>query len=213
MPSVVSSLHQLFLSPAAFFKERPPAETLRMASALVVVFAVCLTATVLLLGSMLGGVVDATVTVDNPDRPPEPFCDEDQPISSVSPSDGVPEDCDEPETIERDAGVLVQEEIRVYSWLGVVLPFVMWLLGAAVLYGAGRFAGGTPSGRGTLALAGWAALPDISRVAVVVVGFRYVFSGMTITDPERGVSAVEEAAASLETLLLASALGVFFCQW
>ncbi|HMB50992.1 MAG TPA: hypothetical protein VKM69_10070, partial [Natronoarchaeum rubrum] len=69
MADAARTLRQFLLSPRAFFEERPPVRTLPIAAGLVVLLAVCLTGAILLLGSMLGGAIDATVTMDNPDRP------------------------------------------------------------------------------------------------------------------------------------------------
>lgn len=209
MVDAARTLRQLLLAPAAFFEDRPPAETLPIAAGLVVLLAVCLTGGILLLGSMLGGAIDATVTMDNPDRPPEPFCDQ-QSGASDSPVD---ENCDEPATIERDAGELVEEAVRDYLWIGLVVPFVMWFFGGAVLYGVGRLAGGAPSFGGTLALAGWAALPELVRLAVGLAGLRIALANVTITDVERGADALRAAMGPIEPLLALASLLTVAWQW
>lgn len=175
VPSV-RPLRQLVLSPGAFFEERPPAETLPIAAGVVVLFAVALLVGILLLGSMLAGAIDATVTMDNPNRPPDWVCER----HADDPDSVLGEGCDEPATIQRDAGALVQEEVNDYLWIGVVVPFVLWLVAGVVLFGAGRIAGGSPSFPGTLALAGWAALPEFLRLGVGLVGLRAVLSNATI---------------------------------
>lgn len=209
MVPTVRSISQILLSPTAFFDDRPPAETLPVASVIVVVLALGLVGGILLLGSMLAGAVDATVTMDNPDRPPDFVCDQhaDDPDSVFS------EGCDEPVTIERDAGTLVQEAVRDYLWIGLVVPFVLWFIGAGVLYGVGRFAGGEPSFAGTLALAGWAALPELFRLAVGLVALAITLSGLTITDPERAVAVLQTAMAPIESVLLIASLVTVGWQW
>lgn len=202
-------LRQLVVSPGAFFEERPPAETLSIAAGVVVAFAVCLVVGFLLLGSMLAGAIDATVTMDNPDRPPDWVCERhaDDPDSAFS--DG----CDEPATIERDAGELVRGVIHEHLWIAVVGPFVLWPIAGVVLFGAGRLAGGSPSFSGTLALAGWAALPEFVRLGVGLVSLWYVLSGVTITNPERGAAALEAVMGPVEPVLLAASLVTFCWQW
>ncbi|MXV64566.1 YIP1 family protein [Natronorubrum sp. JWXQ-INN-674] len=208
VPSV-PTLRQFLLSPAAFFEERPPAETLPIAAGIVVLFAVSLVVSLVLIGSMLAGAVDATVTMDNPDRPPGPICDHHEGASDSI----LSENCDEPETIERDAGALVQEAIHDYLWIALIGPFVLWLGGGVVLYAAGRLAGGTPSFTGTLALAGWAALPELFRLAVGVVAIRVALSSLTITDLDKAADALEAAMAPIDPVLLVASLVTVAWQW
>jgi len=209
MVSLVRPLRQLAVSPTRFFEERPPSDTLPVAAGLVVFFAVALTAALLLVGSMLAGAVDATVTMDNPDRPPETFCEqyEDDPDSPFG------EGCDDPATIERDAGQLLREAVNDYLWIGVVTPFVLWLLGTVVLFAGGRLAAGDPSFAGTAALAGWAALPEFLRVVAGLAGLWYALRDLTITDPEQGAAVLETALAAVEPVLLVVSLLTLGWQW
>ena len=209
MRSPVRSLRTLLVAPTAFFDERPPAETLPIAIGLVVVYAVCLVGALVLLGSILAGSIDATVTVDNPDRPPEPICDQ----HGDDPDSVFGQNCDEPETIERDAGALLQETMQEYLWVALVGPFMLWLLGTGVLYVAGRLAGGMPSFAGTMALAGWAALPEFLRLGIALLVFHVAFSDVTITDPESETDVLLETIASQEPLLLAVSLVTIVWQW
>lgn len=202
-------LRQLVASPAAFFEERPPAETLPIAAGVVVLFAVCLVGGFFLVGSMLAGAIDGTVTMDNPDRPPDWVCEgnADDPDSVLS------EGCDEPATIERDAGALVQEAVQDYLWIAVVGPFVLWGIAGVVLFGSGRLAGGSPSFSGTLALAGWAALPELFRLAVGLVVLRFVLSNVTITNIEQAEAAFQSAMAPVEPVILVASLVTVGWQW
>lgn len=61
-------------------------------------------------------------TVDSPGRPPDFACDDG--TSTIEASG-----CDEPKTIGRDAGSLVQEAIREFVGIALVAPFLMWILG------------------------------------------------------------------------------------
>lgn len=209
MVPIDRSLRQFLLSPATFFDERPPAKTIPLAAGLVILFTLCLTGAILLVGSLLAGTVDATVTMDNPDRPPEPICAQ----HADNPDSVFGENCDEPKTIERDASELVQEAVHDYLWIGVVGPLILWLIGTIVLFGAGRLAGGTPSVLGSLALAGWAALPEFFRLAVGLVGIQFALSDVMITDPEQGAAVVEAAMAPLEPVFLAASLITVAWQW
>ncbi|RQG90594.1 Yip1 family protein [Natrarchaeobius chitinivorans] len=209
MPSILRSIRTFLLAPQAFFDERPPAETLALAVGIVVVLALALAFAIALIGSMLAGSVDATVTMDNPDRPPEWVCDqhEDDPDSILG------ENCDEPATIERDAGALVQEAAHEYVPIALISPFIMWILGGIVLFATGRLAGGDPSVAGSFALAGWAAVPEFARLAAVLLGFWIVLRDVTITDPESQVDVIEGAMTSLEPFFLVVSLLVLVWQW
>lgn len=209
MADVACALRQFLLSPAAFFEERPPSRTFPIAAGLVVLLAVCFTAGILALEAILEAAIDATVTMDNPDRPPEPFCDGEFSESGSSFEDG----CDEPKTIERDAGTLVAEAVRRFLWIGMVGPFVMWFLGGVVLFGVGRLAGGDPSLGGTFALAGWAAVPELARLAVGIGGLWLVLSNTTITDFDQSATALEAALAPVSPWLTLASLLTIVWQW
>ena len=209
MVPAVRPLRELLLSPASFFEERPPAETLPIAIGIVASFVIALTISIALLGILLAGAVDATVTMDNPDRPPEPICAQ----HADDPGSTFGERCDEPETIERDAGEIVQEAIYNYLWLGFVGPFVLWAIGTAVLFSAGRLAGGSPSLLGAVSLAGWAVLPEFLRLGIGLGGLWYVLSDLSLTDPERAPAVFEAAMAPIEPVLLAASVITLAWQW
>lgn len=203
------SLRQLVVHPVGFFEERGVAETLPIAIGLVVAFAIALAIGVALVGSMLAGAIDATVTVDNPDRPPEWVCEQhaDDPDSMFG--DG----CDEPETVERDVGPMVYDAATGQIPTLFVAPFVLWLLGTAVIYAAGRITGGSPTFGGSLSLAGWAALPEFLRLAVGLAALRYVLSDLTITDPEQSIDVLESALAPIEPAITAATVLTVAWQW
>lgn len=209
MPSPVRTLLRVATSPSAFFEERPPARTLPAAAGIVALLAIVLVVAFVLIVSMFAGSIDATVTVDNPDRPPQFVCDtwQDDPDLQLSDS------CDAPETIERDGSELLREELYGYLWLPLVAPFVVWLLAGLVLFGAGRLAGGDPSGSGALALAGWAAVPEFVRTGTGLVGVWIALSDVTITDVESGVEVLEAAIAPLDPILLLASLLTLAWQW
>ena len=206
---LVSLLRQLLLSPSTFFDDRPPATTLPIAGIIVVVFSISLAGSAFVAGSIAADTVDATVTMDNPDRPPELICEQhgDDPDSTLAGS------CDEPETIQRDAGTLVYQAATDLAGYLFVAPFVLWFLGAIVLYGVGWLADGTPSFVGTLALAGWAAVPEFFRLGVGLVALEYALRDVTITEFERAPTLVETALASIEPVLTVATVLTVGWQW
>lgn len=205
----VRALRKLVLFPASYFQDRPPAETLLFAAGLVVAYTVVLVGAIWLLGWLLAGTLDATVTMENPDRPPDWVCerhgdDPDSPLGSG---------CDEPKEVERDAGELLFDATTDLAGYALVAPFLMWMIGAVVLYVAGRLAAGSPSFRGTLALSGWAVLPEFLRLGIALVLVYTALADITITDHEQAVDVIEPALASLEPYLVGVSLLTVVCQW
>lgn len=208
MPAALESVLQFLRSPRAFFADRPPAETLPIAAGLVVAYTVALVGALLLIGSIMAGSIDATVTMDNPDRPPAQICD-----TMGEQSDSLVADrCDQPETIERDAGALLQETIHEFVPYALVGPFLLWGIGGVVLFAAGRLAAGSPSLGGSFGLAGWAVVPEFVRLGVVLTAFWVAFRDVTITDPEN-VELLEAALAPVEPVLFVSSILVLGWQW
>ena len=209
MLSIVHVLRQLVLSPTAFFKQHPPAETFRMSSGIVVLYWICLTITPLLLGTLLAGAIDTTVAVDNPHRPPPSICNAENIAESAK------ERCAQPKTVDRDVGDLVQTALVEYVWVGIVLPVIMFPLGWITLYGAGRLGGGTPSLEGTFALAGWAALPELVRLVVALIGLQLTLGEITITDPdpERMLETLQAATAPIGPILFGATVLTLIWQW
>ncbi len=188
----MESLRQFVLSPSAFFAERPPADSLKTAFGLVVLFSFCLTVGFFLIGFLIAGTVSGTVTVDNPDRPPAQMCDQHESLDS----------CDEPETIERDAGALIQEEVSEHIWIPILGPFVLWFLGGITFYTVGRLGGGSPSFDGALSLAGWATIPEFLRLAAGLMTLQFVLRDVTVTDAEGMETVVIPAIESAEPVIM-----------
>jgi len=205
-PSSRSEVREFLLRPDEFFESHDPAGTLVVAFAVVVVLAVATAVATVLVGSMLAGAIDATVTMDNPERPPDWMCEETQPST---PTVG----CDQPETVERDVGTLVSEAVTDYVPFVLFAPFVMWLVAGVVVFLAGLVAGGSPSLRGSVALSGWAAVPELFRLVVGLVAVGYALSTTTITSVARAEAAVEAALAPVEPVLALATVVTVAWQW
>lgn len=198
-------------SPRTFFREYSATKRLDVGFVLVLVLATVLAGSVVASGAVLAGSLDETVTVDNPDRPPAWACD--GPASDGGGS-SFDEGCDEPATIERDAGELVQEAATEYVSTAFVAPFSLWAIAGVTLFAGARLAGGEGRFAETLAAAAWGAVPELVRIAAALVGFRYVlgrtsFSGPVESYPEQLASAL----AVLDAPLLVVGLGVLAWQW
>lgn len=83
--------------------------------------------------------LDATVEVENPDHTPEWAC-ENFAESGMS----TPSGCDPsvPETVERDLGSIVYEELSWLLWTPLFLVPVFWAVHAPVLHAGGAVVGG-----------------------------------------------------------------------
>ncbi|ELY90164.1 hypothetical protein C483_11658 [Natrialba hulunbeirensis JCM 10989] len=205
--SLLHSLSLFLRSPSRFFEEHEPATTLPVAIGIVVTFAIALVLSIYFIASILGGTIDGTVAVDNPNRPPEWVCD--GPAGEMHETSN----CDEPETIERDGGSLVYEAATDYVGYVAVLPFVMWLVGGLVLFAAGRLANGSPSLGGTFALAGWAAVPEFARLTAGLLAIAYALSDETITQLEQAPNVIETALGPVEPVLAVATIATVVWQW
>lgn len=201
----IQSLRQFVVSPSAFFAERPPADSLKTAFGLVVLFSLCLTVAFFLLGFILAGTIDGTIAIDNPDRPPAMICDTHQDATTLN--------CDEPETVDRDGGELIQEAVYDRIWMPIVGPFFIWILGGIALFTAGRLGGGRPSFDGALSLAGWATIPEFVRLAAGLVGLQVVLRNVTVSDLDGVESVVVPAIESVHPILTVVSLLVAGWQW
>ena len=211
LQSASRTVWQFVRSPRTFFAEQPAATRLAVGFVVVLAFAIALAGSVAFLGVMLAGTMDETVTVDNPDRPPEWVCDGSTPDVGGSSLD---ERCDEPETIERDAGAIVQEAVnQTLPWL-FVGPFVLWPIVGVTLFVGARLADGDGGFAETLAVAAWGAVPEFVRLAAGLVGLQYALGRTTFTGPvETYPDQLANALAPLEGPLLVVSLAVLGWQW
>lgn len=211
LQSVSRTVRAFVRSPRTFFEEQPAATSLGAGFVVVLVFAVALAGSVAFLGATLAGSVDETVTVDNPDRPPAWVCDGSTPDVGGS---SFEERCEEPETIERDAGSIVQEAANdLVPWL-FVTPFLFWAIAGTVLFVGARLAGGDGGFLETVAVAAWGVVPEFLRLAAALVGLRYVLGRTTFTGPvERYPDQLATAIAPLDVPLLLVSLVVLGWQW
>lgn len=192
-------------TPRRFFAESEHGSSLRAAAVVVTVVALLVTASFAGIGLLLVSSVDATVTVDNPDRPPEQFCQE--PTFEMH-----EDDCEEPAEIERDAGDLLWEVWSQYVPIVFVGTYVVWLVVGSLLWAFARFFGATESHPDTLAVWGWAMLADLLQAFGALAFFAWLTAGTTITaDTEAELLAEVEAllAAVPEFNVLALVVGAW----
>lgn len=209
--SLLRAIETALLAPRRFFAESPHRDSLGAAVAIVVFVAAAVTLGIVLLGGILEATVDATVTIDNPDRPDDWVCDQlgndtDAPMYDA---------CQEPARIDRDLGTMLREatgEFLHYGFLGVG---IWWLVAGGIVHVGARLAGGRGSIGESLSVAAWALLPELFRLAVGLVGIYYALSETTVraTSPEGFREELLSAFAAIEGPLLAASLLTIAWQW
>lgn len=193
------------VTPRRFFAESEHASNVLVALAVVTAVALLLTASLAGLGLVLASSVDATVTVDNPDRPPEPFCEEPT-------FEAHEEDCQEPAEIERDAGEILWEAFVEYLPLAFVAIYVVWLFEGTLVHLLARLSGGEGRWSDTMAVLGWAMPAELLQAAGALAFFAWLTAGEPITatseaELQRELEAL--VAAVPEVNVLALVVGVW----
>lgn len=154
--------------------------------------------TTALLGASLWGLAQqftGTVRVDNPERPPEPFCE--SPTSSMLSESG----CDQPATIERPATDVVWEQaLDLLGPLFVGLVF-FYLAFAVGLYVAARVFGGDGRFGATVEVAAVGSLPSAVGTAASFVLLLFFASRLDLSgDPavlERQIQTLQQGLSNV----------------
>lgn len=161
------------------------------AVAIVAVVTLALLATFYGIGLILAAQIDGTVSVDNPERPPDRICESDSDVFDQS-------GCDQPRTVERN----VDSQIWM-AWHGmagrllVSVPLA-WLLIGALLHMGSWLAGGE-QGLSSFVVAGWGLAPSLASSVVVLVVLFVTFDPATVT-PANQETALEAARAALRAI-------------
>lgn len=154
--------------------------------------------------------VTGTVPVDNPERPPEPICED--------PPENFADDCEAPETVERRVGGLLWDAFAGLLPFLFVGALIAWPVYAAGLHVAAVLAGGDGSIRDSAAVAAWGLVPTaVSTVAgVAVVGTALVGPDFSASTPEELSVAFEEVLATFrgpEYTAALLAVGLVVAGW
>ncbi|UIP00388.1 YIP1 family protein [Halobaculum sp. CBA1158] len=190
------------LRPSRYFAAHDGSPPLAHAVAAVAVVTVATAGGLAVFLGEFAAALDVSITVDNPSYPGDAFCEN-------SAFDDTPTGCGEPETVERNLGALVAEEL---SWLppaAVALVPLFWVVQSGILHAASAVAGGDGPFGDTLAVVGWAMLPSLVRL--VGIGAFVIHRLRTTTlpgDPEGALAALEAALAGTEAMGLLAAVAV-----
>ncbi|WP_267642409.1 Yip1 family protein [Haloarchaeobius amylolyticus] len=201
------SLRDLLVDPAAFFAPDARGRDLGPAFAAVLLAALVVTGAA---GAMLyvaSTSITGTVTVDNPERPPDWVCSDDSPMEN----DSVFEDgCNQPKTLDRDAGALfwnVASGQLPILFVGLLLLWPILGVGLHVLTALG---GGEGSFTRTLAVTGWGFVPTAIAGVVGAAAVSAVLAGKTfqLSNPDAFVREFRAVfGGTLGALLLVLRLG------
>lgn len=210
LQTIPGRVYRFVRSPRTFFRESTLATNPAVGAVVVLSFVFALAWGMWYLGELFAAATDATVTMDNPERPPDWMCDDVGGTSGAVPDQG----CDEPETVERDAGAILREAVRDYVGMVAVVGLLFWPIAGVVLFVAARIAGGTGSFLPTLAVAAWGVVPEFVRLIAGLVGLRYVLGRATFTGPVESLPGqVTATLAPLDVPLTVVTLFVLGWQW
>jgi hypothetical protein len=182
------------LHPGRFFAERSPHFGRIILVFALVVFAGL--ATVYGVGYLLVAHVDGTVMVDNPERPPEMFCD--------SEMDSMPfdeSDCDAPQQVERDIDSIIWDAIGEFAgpMLGGMLILILGL--TMVIHAGSWLAGGTNGVAASFAVTVWGLAPMLLVVPLSMVAMAVVLDPVTLSsaqDPSSAFAGLERQLRSYQ---------------
>ncbi len=225
MPSTLdrlrSAIRSVATAPHRFFDRRSAS----LAAAFVVVLAVAIGVSlgVLALGVVFDATIDATVTVENPDRPPEWVCEQ---HGTESPDDGAgagtyaPDDpfasaCEEPEYVDVDAGSELRDAVGGYVHYGFLGVLIWWVFSAGVFHAAALFAGGSARFGASLVAAAWALVPELLRMGAVLALLYATLRSTTVTDAgmEALADDVLDALVAIEPRILVVSLVTVSLEW
>lgn len=144
------------------------------------------------MGWIVASHVDGTVVVDNPERPPDPICQDETDVYDQS-------GCDQPRTIERD----VDSQIWA-AWDGTVgqllIAVPLTWLSVGILLHAGSWLMGSEDGLvHSFAVAAWGLVPMVVNSIVVLVILYITFDPITVT-PATQDTVLESVQAPFQML-------------
>jgi len=166
------------LRPDSYFARRTPDPVRGLILAVVVTLGSLVA--IWLLGAVFMDRIDGTVAVDNPNRPPEGFCD-DGTDGAFEEMDASAFDCDAPAQVDRDIDTILGDAMgQFYGAMLVGLPIVLLLAGALLHVGTALFDadGGFAE---TLTVAAWGFTPTLLVMPVSLAVLWVMMDPVTVT--------------------------------
>ncbi|MFO8114547.1 MAG: Yip1 family protein [Halorubrum sp.] len=191
-----------------FERDRPRSGA--VAVGLVLFVTAATVAGVLALGVAFDATIDREVTVDNPDRPPEATCESFGDDDSL-----IGERCDRPERIDVDVGEELRRATGDYAGYGLFGVPIWWAIFALALHGGARLAGGSGSVGDSFAIAAWALVPEVIRLAAGLAAIWYALATATVDGEtvEAIANQIVAAIGAMDAPLLAVSALVVAIQW
>ncbi|WP_324760834.1 YIP1 family protein [Haloarcula sp. GH36] len=150
------------------------------------------------LGMVFTEKVDGTVTVDNPDRPPEGFCESgmnetfDDMNDNLTGTNGTGFDCSQPARIERNVDTILRQAIgQLYPAMVIGFPIVIFVTagllhaGTAICDASGGFAR-------TLTVTLWGMTPFIVTTPIALGALWLLMDPVTVS-PETAPQALQQS--------------------
>ncbi|WP_123538979.1 Yip1 family protein [Halosimplex salinum] len=191
-----AALRALLFDPDSYFERRASALDGVRGFVVAAVVAVLLTVVV---GAALFGLSEqmtGTTTIDNPDRPPEVFCEDGGAMPSTNGSGPDATDrCDLPAEVDRDVGELFWQAASGQLPLLFVGVGIVWFGVGIALYVAAKLANGRGSFSETLAVTAYGTVPSL-LTAVAGAGLLVWFAA----NADLGTGDTERLAAQFRQL-------------
>lgn len=165
------------LRPDRYFAERDPDLARGLAvAALVTVAALALVAA---LGAVFTAKIDGTVMVDNPNRPPDAFCENGMNDTFAEMNASL--DCSGPAEVERNIDPIISDALgQFYAVMAIGLPVVL-LVGAVLLHVGTALADADGSFANTLAVTAWGFAPSLVTIPLGVAALWVLMDPVTVT--------------------------------
>ncbi|WP_058365628.1 YIP1 family protein [Haloparvum sedimenti] len=217
MPSTFARLRAALgraaTAPNRFFDRRSP--SLGTAFLVVLAVGVGVSLGIVTLGAVFDATIDATVTVENPDRPPEWVCEQHGTDGVHDTDDPFASGCDEPEYIDVDAGSELRDAVGGYVHYGFLGVLLWWVFSAGVFHAAARFAGGSARFGASLTAAAWALVPELLRMAAALALIYAALRSATVTGAGMEALADDVLAAfgTVEPWILVVSLVTVSLEW
>ncbi|NHN46635.1 YIP1 family protein [Halostella sp. JP-L12] len=194
------------LRPGRYFDER--GVSLARGLAVVALVTAAMVAGVYGMGLIFTERIDGAVTVDNPERPPDAFCE------GSAGSEQLASSCDEPKEVKRDIDEFLWKAVgKSASGLVLGLPIV-WLFVGGLLHAGSWLAGGEGSARNSWAVAAWGLAPGVAGFAVGLVVLALTFDPVTVSSSAEPAALRREVIDSLGALEVAGTVtGVATTLW
>lgn len=183
------------LRPDRYFARRTPDPVRGLILAVVVTLGFLVT--IWMLGAVFMDRIDGTVAVDNPDRPPEAFCD-DETGSAFEEMNGSAYDCDAPAQVDRDIDTILGDALsQFYGPVLVGLPIVL-LLAAALLHVGTALFDANGGFAQTLTVTAWGFVPTLVLMPVSVAALWVLMDPVTLSSASDPAAFRDPVMASLE---------------